>query len=226
MKTSLIKPTRVDLDEININQITRILMTGNLDALSPGEREYYSLMEMVRGLRAKMRHNNKVITKAGIIKLLKSDVYGLSDWQARQVYADSLNFFYAQENVRPEAFANLYAEKLEKWADAAFLMGKEKEAGSLLEKAAKLRGCYEKKETEIPEELLNQRQTVIYTAKRSDLGVEDIDRKDLEEFIDAIPEVPHIVLDNVKQDAGIKKFNLKNRMIHDIQEFSTDESED
>ena len=54
MKTSLIKPTRVDLDEININQITRILMTGNLDALSPGEREYYSLMEMVRGLRAKM----------------------------------------------------------------------------------------------------------------------------------------------------------------------------
>lgn len=226
MKTSLIKPTRVDLDEININQITRILMTGNLDALSPGEREYYSLMEMVRGLRAKMRHNNKVITKAGIIKLLKSDVYGLSDWQARQVYADSLNFFYAQENVRPEAFANLYADKLEKWADAAFLMGKEKEAGALIEKAAKLRGCYEKKETEIPEELLNQKQTVVYTTKRSDLGVDDIDRKDLEEFIDAIPDVPRIVQDNVKMDAGIKKFNLKNRMIHDIQEFSTEESED
>ena len=226
MKTSLIKPTRVDLDEININQITRILMTGNLDALSPGEREYYSLMEMVRGLRAKMRHNNKVITKAGIIKLLKSDVYGLSDWQARQVYADSLNFFYSQENVRPEAFANLYADKLEKWADAAFLMGKEKEAGALIEKAAKLRGCYEKKETEIPEELLNQKQTVVYTTTRSDLGVDDIDRKDLEEFIDAIPDVPRIVQDNVKMDAGIKKFNLKNRMIHDIQEFSTEESED
>lgn len=226
MKTSLIKPTRVDLDEINLSQITRILMSGNLDALSPGEREYYSLMEMVRGLRAKMRHNNKVITKAGIIKLLKSDVYGLSDWQARQVYADSLNFFYAQENVRPEAFANLYADKLEKWADAAFLMGKEKEAGALIEKAAKLRGCYEKKETEIPEELLNQKQTVVYTTKRSDLGVDDIDRKDLEEFIDAIPDVPRIVQDNVKMDAGIKKFNLKNRMIHDIQEFSTEESED
>ncbi|WP_321517447.1 hypothetical protein [uncultured Bacteroides sp.] len=225
METNLIKPTRIDIEEININQITRILMTGNLDALSPQEREYYSLMEMVRGLRAKMRHNNKVITKAGIIKLLKSDVYGLSDWQARQVYADSLNFFYAQENVRPEAFANLYAEKLEKWADGAYLRGKDKEAGALLEKAAKLRGCYEKKETEIPEELLNQRQTVIYTTKRSDLGVEEINRKDLEEFIDMIPDIPRIVQDNVKEDAGIKKFDLKKRMIYDIQEFSTEESE-
>lgn len=54
-------------------------------------------MEMVRGLRARMRYNGKVITKAGIIRLLKSEVYGLSDWMARQVYADSVNFFYSQE---------------------------------------------------------------------------------------------------------------------------------
>lgn len=43
---------------------------------------------------------------------------------ARQVYADSVNFFYSQENIRPQAFANLYAEKLEKWADSMFLTGK------------------------------------------------------------------------------------------------------
>ena len=94
MTTNLIKPSRIDFDKVDINQIQRILSTGTLEALAPDEREYYSLMEMVRGLRARMRINGKLVTKAGIIRLLKSEPYGLSDWMARQVYADSLNFFY------------------------------------------------------------------------------------------------------------------------------------
>lgn len=111
MKMNLVKPTRIDFERVDLNQITRMLSTGDLEALPEAERAYYELMEMVRGLRARMRYNGKVITKAGIIKLLKSDIYGLSDWMSRQVYADSINFFYTDENIRPEAFANLYAEK-------------------------------------------------------------------------------------------------------------------
>ena len=64
-------------------------------------------------------YTSKLVTKAGIIRLLKAEPYGLSDWMARQVYADSLNFFYTQDNVRPQAFANLYAEKAENWARCA-----------------------------------------------------------------------------------------------------------
>lgn len=101
-----------------------------------------------------MRINGKLVTKAGIIRLLKSEPYGLSDWMARQVYADSLNFFYTQDNVRPQAFANLYAEKAENWANTVFLMGNVKEAKNLLKLAAELRGCYKDQQTEIPEELL------------------------------------------------------------------------
>lgn len=126
MKMNLVKPTRIDFERIDLSQITRMLSTGDLEALPEAERAYYELMEMVRGLRARMKYNGKVITKAGIIKLLKSDIYGLSDWMARQVYADSINFFYTDENIRPEAFANLYAEKMEKWTDSMFLMGKGK----------------------------------------------------------------------------------------------------
>ena len=220
------KPTRLDLENIDINQITQILSTGDLDTLPPEERAYYELMEMVRGLRARMRYNGKVITKAGIIKLLKSEIYGLSDWMARQVYSDSINFFYAQENIRPEAFANLYAEKLEKWADSMFLMGKGEEASRILERAAKLRLRFASTETEIPEELLNKKQIVIYTTKRSDLGVPETDRKELEEFIDEIPDIPMIVRDRLKEDAQIKKFNLKKRMIEDAEEFREDDTED
>ena len=214
MTTNLIKPSRIDFDKVDINQIQRILSTGTLEALAPDEREYYSLMEMVRGLRARMRINGKLVTKAGIIRLLKSEPYGLSDWMARQVYADSLNFFYTQDNVRPQAFANLYAEKAENWANTVFLMGNVKEAKNLLKLAAELRGCYKDQQTEIPEELLSQKSTVIYTTSRKDLGVPEIDRKELEEFIDAIPEIPVIVRDNIKEDARIKAFDLKKRMLY------------
>ena len=222
MTTNLIKPSRIDFDKVDINQIQRILSTGTLEALAPDEREYYSLMEMVRGLRARMRINGKLVTKAGIIRLLKSEPYGLSDWMARQVYADSLNFFYTQDNVRPQAFANLYAEKAENWANTVFLMGNVKEAKNLLKLAAELRGCYKDQQAEIPEELLSQKSTVIYTTSRKDLGVPAIDRKELEEFIDAIPEIPVIVRDNIKEDARIKAFDLKKRMLYDIKEFGED----
>ena len=226
MKMNLVKPTRIDFERVDLNQITRMLSTGDLETLPEAERAYYELMEMVRGLRARMRYNGKVITKAGIIKLLKSDIYGLSDWMARQVYADSINFFYTDENIRPEAFANLYAEKMEKWADSMFLMGKGEEASRILERAAKLRLRFASTETEIPEELLNRKQVVLYTTKRSDLGVPDTDLRELEEFIDDIPDIPVIVRERLKEDAQIKKFNLKKRMLEDAEEFSEDDTED
>ena len=226
MKMNLVKPTRIDFERIDLSQITRMLSTGDLEALPEAERAYYELMEMVRGLRARMKYNGKVITKAGIIKLLKSDIYGLSDWMARQVYADSINFFYTDENTHPEAFANLYAEKMEKWADSMFLMGKGEEASRILERAAKLRLRFASTETEIPEELLNRKQVVLYTTNRSDLGVPDTDRRDLEEFINDIPDIPVIVRDRLKEDAQIKKFNLKKRMLEDVEEFSEDDTED
>lgn len=217
--TNIVKPSRVDFESIDINSIQRILSSGSMDNLSPAETQYYSLMEMVRGLRARMKINDRLVTKAGIIRLLKSHPYELSDWMARQVYADSLNFFYTQDNVRPEAFANLYADKCEKWADSAFLMGNIREARSILKLAAELRGVFNDKDTEIPQELLNNKPVVIYTTSPKDLGVPDANRKELEEFIDSIPEVPVIVKDNLKEDAKIKTFNLKKRMLYDIKEF-------
>ena len=78
-----------------MDRLNAILSTGSLDTLSEAERQYFYLMDMVRGLTAKMKFEkqNKYVTKAGIIKLLKSEQYGLSDWMARQVYTDAINFF-------------------------------------------------------------------------------------------------------------------------------------
>lgn len=89
-----VRPSRVDFEKVDLNQIQRILSTGTLDSLRPEEREYFSLMEMVRGLRARMRFTNgRMVTKAGIIRLLKSEPYSLSDWMARQVCIMTASIF-------------------------------------------------------------------------------------------------------------------------------------
>lgn len=219
------KPSRIDFEALDSHQIERILKTGDLDSLTPTEREYFNLMELVRGLRARMLlpGGNRIVTKAGIIKILKSDAYGLSDWMARRVYSDALNFFYSVDDVTPRAWANIYAERLDNLANLAASLGKLKEAKSYITEAAKLRGCYDDQAPEIPQELLDAAPTVIYTADAESMGAPKADRKQLEEFIDSIPDIPEISRRRVKEDAGIKKRNLLSRMIEDVKEFGDEE---
>lgn len=219
------KPSRIDFEAMDSHQIERILKTGDLDSLTPAEREYFNLMELVRGLRARMLlpGGNRIVTKAGIIKILKSDAYGLSDWMARRVYSDALNFFYSVDDVTPRAWANIYAERLDNLATLAASLGKLKEAKSYITEAAKLRGCYDDQAPEIPQELLDAAPMVIYTADAESMGAPKADRKQLEEFIDSIPDIPEISRRRVKEDAGIKKRNLLSRMIEDVKEFGDEE---
>lgn len=212
------RPSRIDFDNLDLNQIQKIYTTGSLADLTAAEQVYYSLMEKVRGLRARMKINGRLVTKAGIIRNLK-EADGLTDYQARRVYADAVNFFYDNEEVRPKAWANLYAEKCENFGNMLFSMGKPKEALRYIKMAAELRGCFKDQENEIPRELLDQTPTVIYSTSAKDLGSPDTDRKRVEEFIDSIPEIPVIVKENVKEDARINGFNLKKRMLYDKSEF-------
>ena len=212
------KPSRIDFEKIDPTSLNRILSTGDLECLT---REYFSFMEMVRGLRARMLlpGGRKIVTKAGIIKLLKNN-YGFSDWMARRIYDDAINFFYSESTVTPRAWANLYAEKLEKMADLAFTGGKFKEGRALMNDAARLRGCFDEATPEIPEELLQPRTAIIYTSNAAALGAPSADRRELEAFIDEIPEIPQLTRQRVKEDAGILPKNLLKRMAEDVKEFA------
>lgn len=217
---------RIDFDSIDMALIEQVLSTGSLDGLPDAERRYYDLMEMVRGLRARLKFNDKVVTKAGIIRLLKSEPYGLSDYMARRVYTDSMNFFWAQDDVRPRAWSNFYAERLENWANLLFVQGNSRDALRYMKLAAELRGCFDQEAPGVPDELLTRQQTIIYTTSRRDLGLPATDRRRVEQLIDAIPEVPELVRESVKEDAAINQFDLKKRMLHDIEEFSEQSEND
>ena len=218
------RPSRIDFDRIDINQIDRVLKTGSLECLTESEREYYKLMDIVRGMRARIMTagGQKITTKAGIIKNLKN-LHGLSDWMARRVYDDAINFFFSSNNITPRAWANLYAERLEKISDIAIASMKFSEARAALADAARLRGCFEKAAPEIPEELLNQRTAVVYTADPVALGAPAASRAEVDSFIDSIPDIPELVSRRVKEDAGVLKKNLLKRMAEDVKEFTDTE---
>lgn len=218
------KPTRINFNSISIDNINYLLTSGNMDFLSPEEKEYYRLMDMVRGWRARMKTpGGKLVTKAGIIKLLRQPPYNLSDWMARRVYADSLNFFYSEDGVSPKAWSNLYAEKLDKLADLAVQSGHLKEAKSFIVEAAKLRGCYDEKAVEIPKELLDRSQIVIYDTDPESMGARKESRKALQMFIDSIPDISDKARERVKEDAGLSTTDLLKRMAEDVKEFGDDE---
>lgn len=212
-----------DFDSLNIEQLALVTKTGSLANLPEEYQEYYSLMELVRGLRAKNAFNGKVITKAGIIKLLKND-YNLSDYHARKVYSDSLNFFYAQEHVRPEAFASLYADKLEDAAAIALQTNQLDTYKDLIKEAAKLRGCYDKKPDSIPKEFY-RKPFVIYTTDVEDIGGTSEDLKELERQLDELPDIPVIKMDRVKAEANIPgyDFDVMKMIAEDYEEFTNDE---
>lgn len=219
------KPSRVNFDAIDITQLRRILKSGDVDSLTPEERTYFGLMRTVRDLNARimMPGGRQIVTKAGIIKLLKSPAYELSDWMARRIYADALNFFNIAEDVSPKAWSNLYADRLDKLAGLAISTGHLKEAKGYIIEAAKLRGCYDQEQNEIPDELLNAAPVVLYTADPESMGAPKADRRELEAFIDAIPDLPEIARKRVRQDAGIERRDMRQRMVEDIKEFSEDD---
>ena len=213
----------MNFDEINQTQLSVIVKTGNLSNLPQEYQEYYSIMEKVRGLRAKSVYNGKIINKAGIIRLLKTE-YQINEYTARKIYDDSLNFFYTQDNVKPEAFANLYADRLDDAATLAMQNNQLDLFEKLTMSAAKLRGCFEKKPIEIPQELY-RKQTVLYTTDVEDIGGIPEDLKELERQLDALPEIPVIKLERAKMEAGITKFDILKMAAEDADSF-IDQDED
>jgi hypothetical protein len=207
----------IDFRTLKPDQLAVVLKTGSLNELPIEYQEYYDLMDFVRGLAAKSSRNGKLITKQGIINLLVSEK-NITPYQARILYEDAVNFFFSSQNIKKEAFSNLYADQLDEAALLALHTNQLDIYVNLKKEAAKLRGCYDKKQVDIPQELY-RKQNVIYTTNVEDIGGTPEDLKELEKQLDALPEVPVLKLDRAKMEAGISKFDVFKMMAEDADTF-------
>ena len=185
---------------IELDLLREWVDNGRKDTLPEEMVEYLSQLEVVRGFHLQN------MTRSNIVRILTQEPYGLSKWEAQQRYNDAINFFYIQEDIKVEAWANVYAEKMEQMARALLqVMDMEdmrayEQYRKYLESAMEMRAKYAKEEG-LPEEVY-KKPFKVYTLDITELGIPAPDRSQLMRDIDsfAIEEEDKI---RVKREAGV-----------------------
>jgi len=137
---------------------------------------YFEQIDMIRCLI------NKYNSKNYVISTVRLKWPNLSLYQVTKLYNETINFFYLDNDVKPQAWANFYADRLDNAALICFEMNDFETYRRLIDDAAELRGVG-KQQYQIPKELLDRR-VVIYTTKIQELGLQPVNRNYLAEFID------------------------------------------
>lgn len=170
------------LDNLKYDKLQSFIVTGNSEDIPEDLIEYMSHLELVRSMY------DKYSSKAAILKVLRSRVYGYTEFMARKIFSEALNFFYSDNGVKREAWGNIYADKLDNLALLAIESDDWEGARRCFADAAKLRMGEEHK-TEIPTELLDRRP-VFYTLNPEDVGLPGkVNRHKLAAWIDNLPDI-------------------------------------
>lgn len=182
------------LDDLQYDKLQSFIINGKQNDLPEELVVYMSHLELVRSMYDKYQSKN------AIIKVLRSPVYGYTEYMARKIFAEALNFFYADNAVKREAWGNIYADKLDNLALLAIESDDWEGARRCFADAAKLRMTDEDK-NEIPDELLDRRP-VFYTLNPEDVGLPGkVNRHKLARWIDSLPDIDQADRKRIHRDA-------------------------
>lgn len=182
------------LDNVKYEQLQAYVMNGKTGDLSEELVVYLSHLELVRSM------HDKYQSRAGIIRILTSPAYGYTDYAARKLYADAINFFYSDNQVKREAWANLYADKLDNLALLCIEADDWEGARRCFADAAKFRMGSEPA-NDIPEDLFDRRP-VFYTLNPEHVGLPGkVNRHKLARWIDKLPDIDENERRRIHRDA-------------------------
>jgi hypothetical protein len=161
---------------------------------------YCEQLEVIRSLYSKYK------SREFIIKTILAANPGLTREEAGTLYNDSLNFFYATNEVKKEAWRNIYAEKYENLSQICLDIHDLEGSRRNLDSAMKARGLDKPDEKKIPEEFYDRRP-VIYVTDPKMFGLEKVSRPQLAKMIDAM-DITEKEKVKLRQDAGIIDLNI------------------
>ena len=172
----------MDFDDTSYEQLQAWIETGKAKGIPDELVEYLQALEMVRAMY------DKYSQKKFIIKTLQLPPYSLTEYKAGKLFNEAINFFYANNEIKREAWAQVYADKLDKIAMLAIESNDFQTAQKCTMDAAKLR-MGEKAVQNIPRQLL-ERRPIFYTIKAKDVGLPEANRSKLASWIDALEDIP------------------------------------
>ena len=203
--------SKIDISALTEAQVREIVTTMDCKSLPTEVVEYIGLMEKARDWHYQMK------SRGFVIKHLKTEYFikfkeELSDHMAQQVYANAMNYYYADRTIRKESWRNMLAEKYLLSAQLCFSKNDYEGQRKFLEAVERVMRLNEKDDEGIDPKLLDRR-TFVYVISGKELGIPEVDRKELAKLIDGY-DLRESLKTRVKREAGV----LTRRLFENVEE--------
>ena len=185
-----------DKEKSNYAHLQQYIETGNTDNLPKKLVDYYEQIEFIRSLY------NKYHSRPYIAETVHLQWKNISKDKILELINETIQFFNLDNSLKGEDWGQIYADKLDTLASLSIEMSDLETARKCLKDAAYLRGAGKEQTNQIPHELLDRRP-ILYTIRLKDLGFPEINRKELNVFIDNL-DISEKEKSRVKREALIE----------------------
>jgi DNA-binding ferritin-like protein len=191
--------SKFDVMKITVEQLREMATTMDCKSLPPELVEYMGYMEKARDWHYQMK-SRLFVTKHLKLEYLAKNNETLSDYLARQIYDNAMNYYYADRTIRKESWRNMLAEKYQIAAQLCFDKNDLEGHRKFLEAVERVMRLNEADEDNIDPKLLDRRPFV-YVVSGKDLGIPEVDRWELARQIDTY-DIKESMKVRLKREAG------------------------
>ncbi|ANW96741.1 hypothetical protein AXE80_10845 [Wenyingzhuangia fucanilytica] len=176
------------------------------ESLDPEMVEYLTQLDKCRGWHYSLKNENY------IIKALMAEYPKLTRTAAKTRYVNAMNYFYADTEIKQEAYINMYAQDLDRIKELIILTAKAPEQAVLavkpIKEAVLLRGLLKDKKEALPAHLFEPQQPIIVMDSNL-LSIPKVDRNVLAAQIDSFQNVSVKDKDRLKRESGYTPFEVE-----------------
>jgi hypothetical protein len=200
--------------ESHFDRLQDYIHSGSKEELSAEETAYLDLLYLLNSLRRKYGKENA-------IAFIQKPPYNIQYRQARNMYDEAINLFYADDTIERQAHRNMLFEELMSAAKVVLMTAetsKDMEVyGDLVTKAYRIKGLDQTEAPHIPEEMY-KKNIKVYSLNPEHIKMEKVDRNALAERIDNI-EIKENEKSRLRQEAGVSDIDFIE--LYDEQEEKT-----
>lgn len=196
------------IQDLSIEQIYDWMERG-LDAQQLPEEivDYLDAMDKVRAMRNRF---DKWGSKDAILDYLVK-IEGYSRYLATKLYNHTVEFFYVDPTASKQALLNDIFQKMEKNLHMAISFAKDTSDSAKIQKmlidmANIVKEIYPDTDDDGSDYI--SRPIKLYTQKPEDVGLPPQNRKEISKMIDKFPELHEVVLQKIKEEAGVLPMKL------------------
>jgi hypothetical protein len=190
------KKVLYDNEQREYCQLQALVEHGETKNLPANIVTYYEQIDFIRSL------HNKFNSKSYIVSMVRLKWPQITTWVANKLFNECMNFFNLDNEVKTEAWANIYADRLDNMAVICTEMNDFETARRLTVDAAEMRGVGKEKPAQVPEGILDRR-IIVYVMDPEKIGITKIDRRELAEIIDNL-DVNESQMKRLRRDAQVE----------------------